>query len=157
MFRKNAKIYALFVLLTEAVGALSGFFTRGGVEKFDSVIKPALMPPDIVFPIVWTLLYALMGISAARIWLAPPSQERTRSLALYIAQLTVNFFWSIFFFNRQAFGFSFIWLVLLWILIWLMIYSFGKVDKPAAYLQIPYLLWVTFAGYLNFMVWLLNR
>ena len=98
-----------------------------------------------------------MGISAARVWLSPDSKNKVQGLRLYILQLTFNFIWSILFFNLQAYAFAFIWLILLWLLILLMIISFSKSDKPAAYLQIPYLLWVTFAGYLNFMVWVLNR
>ena len=98
-----------------------------------------------------------MGIGAARIYLAPASDARRQSLRLFLMQLAFNFFWSILFFNFQAFGAAFLWLLLLWILILLMILSFRKVDSPAAWLQIPYLLWVTFAAYLNFGVWILNR
>lgn len=151
------KPYAFFIALSEAVGVLAGILTMGGMEAYNALVKPALTPPDIVFPIVWSILYALMGISAARIWLTPPSHARTRSLRLFTVQLIVNFFWSILFFNLQAFGFAFIWLILLWVLILLMILSYREIDKTAALLQIPYLLWVTFAGYLNFMVWMLNR
>ena len=118
--------------------------------------KPPLSPPGIVFPIVWGILYALMGIGAARIYLAPESRERTRSLLLYFVQLMFNFFWSIIFFNFQRFGFALIWLLVLWVLILRMILAFRRVDKTAALLQIPYLLWVTFAAYLNFGVWRLN-
>ena len=116
-----------------------------------------MSPPSIVFPIVWGILFALMGIGAARIYLAPASNARSRSLLLFLIQLAFNFFWSIIFFNLQNFGFAFIWLIALWILILFMILFFRKVDKLAAWLQIPYLLWVTFAAYLNFGVWLLNR
>ena len=116
-----------------------------------------MSPPSIVFPIVWSILFALMGIGAARIYLSPAFNARTRSLMLFLIQLAFNFFWSIIFFNFQNFGFAFIWLIALWILILLMILSFREVDKLAAWLQIPYLLWVTFAAYLNLGVWLLNR
>ena len=122
-----------------------------------TIVKPPLSPPALVFPIVWTILYALMGIGAARIWLLPASRERTVSLRLFLIQLAVNFFWSIIFFNLQAFLFAFLWLVLLWILIVWMTLSFRELDRPAALLQLPYLLWVAFAGYLNFGVWMLNR
>ena len=98
-----------------------------------------------------------MGIGAARIYLSPMSAQRTRSLLLFFLQLIFNFFWSIIFFNLQAFGFALIWLVVLWLLILWMILSFAQVDKVAALLQIPYLLWVTFAAYLNYGVWMLNR
>ena len=151
------KPYVFFIALSEAVGALSGFLTRKGMEAYKLLEKPALTPPDIVFPIVWTILYALMGIGAARVYLTPPSEDRTHSLRLFYLQLAANFLWSLIFFNLQAFGFAFLWLVFLWVLVLLMTQSFSKVDKPAAWLQIPYLLWLTFAGYLNFMVWMLHR
>lgn len=97
-----------------------------------------------------------MGIGAARIYMAPASAARFRSLALFLAQLVANFFWSIIFFNLRAVGFAFLWLILLWILVLWMILSFRKVDQTAARLQVPYLLWLTFAAYLNLGLWLLN-
>ena len=158
MKKSTWKTYIFWILLTEAVGALSGWLTRAATKSHtDTIIQPPLSPPAIVFPIVWGMLFALMGIGAARIYLAPASGARSRSLLLFFLQLLFNFFWSIIFFNFQAFGFAFIWLVILWFLILLMILSFRKVDKLAAWLQIPYLLWVTFAAYLNFGVWLLNK
>ena len=152
------KTYAFWIILTEAVGALAGLLTREGTKLYaDSIIKPPLSPPALVFPIAWTILYALMGVSAARVYQTPASAARTRGLGLYLAQLAFNFFWSIIFFNLQAFGFAFLWLVVLWALILMMAFTFRRVDRPAALLQIPYLAWVLFAGYLNFGVWLLNR
>ena len=151
------KTYALWILGTEAVGGLSGWLTRKGADLYArSVSKPPLSPPSIVFPIVWSGLFALMGIGAARVWQAPPSADRTRGLTLFSVQLAFNFFWSIIFFNAQAFGLALIWLAVLWVLILWMILAFRKVDKWAALLQIPYLLWVSFAAYLNFGVWALN-
>lgn len=158
MNKNNWKTYALWILLTEAVGALSGWLTREGTRIFNGAIQqPPLSPPAIVFPIVWGILYALMGFSAARISLTPPSPERSKGPNLYIAQLVVNFFWSLIFFNAQAYGFAFVWLLLLWALVLWMILTFYKVDPLAAKLQIPYLLWLTFAAYLNAGVWYLNR
>jgi len=142
----------------QAVGALSGWLTRESTQLYSTTIaQPALSPPAVVFPIVWTILFTLMGVGAARIYSAPASGARSKSLLLFLVQLTFNFFWSIFFFNLQAFGFAFLWLVALWLLILGMILSFVRVDRAAALLQLPYLLWVTFAAYLNFGVWLLNR
>ena len=157
MDKSKLKTYGLFILFTEIVGAVAGLFTSMGMDAYDAVEKPALTPPDIVFPIVWTILYALMGISAARIWLSPPTKERNHGLIIWGAQLFFNFFWSLIFFNLQAYGFAFIWILILWALIIAMIYIFNKTDRLAAILQIPYLIWVTFAAYLNFMVWMLNR
>ena len=156
--KQHWKIYTFWILLTEAVGALSGWLSRDGMQLYmQTVEKPSLSPPGWVFPIVWTILYALLGFGAARIWLAPASGERSRSLNLFITQLVINFFWSLIFFNLQAFGFAFLWLLLLWGLVLWMIISFRKVDPLAAKLQIPYLLWLSFAAYLNFGVWYLNR
>ena len=158
MFRKNWKVYAIWVLIAEAVGGLSAWLTREGTKVFsETVAQPPLSPPMLLFPIVWGILYLLMGISAARIYLEPSSLSRSRGLNLYVAQLIVNFFWSLIFFNAQAFGFAFFWLLLLWVLVLLMILIFRKVDPLAGWLQIPYLLWLTFAAYLNLGVWYLNR
>lgn len=155
---KKWKTYAFWILLTEAVGGLAGWLTRRGAKIYNAAItQPPFSPPGIVFPIVWGILFALMGISAARVYLAPASNVRTRSLLLFFLQLAFNFFWSIIFFNFQAFGLAFFWLIALWLLILAMLFSFRKVDRLAAWLQIPYLLWVSFAAYLNFGVWMLNQ
>lgn len=157
MKKQTWRSYAFWILLSEAVGVLSGLITRSGVEAYGESIVPApLSPPAIVFPIVWTILYALMGISAARVYLAPPSEDRTVGLWVFVLQLVFNFFWSIIFFSAQNFGFALIWILALWALILWMILTFRKVDKTAALLQIPYLLWVTFATYLTYTVWQLN-
>ena len=151
------KPYVLWILLAEAVGALSGWLTREGTQLFsETVAKPPLTPPSLVFPIVWGILYALMGIGAARVSLTEPSEDRSRGLNLFVAQLIVNFFWSLIFFNAQAYGFAFFWLLLLWGLVLWMTLTFRKVDTIAAWLQVPYLLWLTFAAYLNIGVWRLN-
>ena len=158
MNKKNWKTYALWIGITEAVGALSGWLSREGTKYYqDNIVKPPLSPPSSVFPIVWGILFAVMGYGAARIFLSEQSAERRKGLNLYVAQLIVNFFWSLIFFNAQAFGFAFLWLLLLFVLVVLMILSFRKTDKLAAWLQIPYLLWLLFAAYLNFGVWYLNR
>ena len=156
--KENWKTYAFWIALSEAVGILSGLLSRQGMMNFGKTAQqPPLSPPAILFPIVWTILYALMGISAARISLAVPSLDRNRGLNLFIAQLIVNFFWSLIFFNAGAYGFSLLWLLLLWGLVLWMILTFRKVDPLAALLQIPYLLWLTFAAYLNYGIWMLNR
>lgn len=158
MNKRTWKTYAFWIILAQAVGGLSGWLTRGGMELYKTEIrKPPLSPPGIVFPIVWIILFALMGIGAARVFLAPPSPARTRGLRLFLIQLACNFLWSIIFFNFQRFGFAFIWLAVLWLLILSMILAYRSVDIPAALLQIPYLLWVAFAGYLNLGVWMLNE
>ena len=151
------KVYAFWIVFTEAVGALAGLLTRNGTKLYaTSILKPPLSPPALVFPIAWAILYALMGIGAARVYLTPVSGIRARGLHLFLIQLAFNFLWSVIFFNFQAFGLAFIWLVILWALILMMTLTFSKTDRLSALLQIPYLLWVLFAGYLNYGVWQLN-
>ena len=146
------KTYAAWILLAEAVGGLAGWLTREGTKLYtESIVQPPLSPPAIVFPIVWAVLYALMGI-----WMAPPSGDRRLGLRLFAGQLAFNFFWSIIFFDLQWFGFALAWLVALWALIAAMVLVFYRVELLAARLQLPYLVWVAFAGYLNAGVWLLN-
>lgn len=157
MDKGKLKIYGIFILLTEAVGAVAGLLTALGMEKYAAAEKPALTPPAFLFPIAWSILYALMGAGITRVWLTEESGERSRALRLYGVQLFMNFMWSIFFFNFQAYGFAFFWLLILLLFIIFMTFSFSRVDKISGYLQIPYILWVSFAAYLNLMVWLLNR
>lgn len=157
MNKTNWKTYAFWVVLAEAVGGISGWLTQAGTRYFSTnVTQPPLSPPALVFPIVWGILYLLMGIGAARVSLTPASTHRSRGLNLFVLQLAVNFLWSPIFFNLRAYGFSFFWLLLLWSLVLLMIGSFRRADPAAANLQIPYLLWLTFAAYLNLGVWHLN-
>lgn len=147
---RNIKTYIISVAIALAVGGLSAFLTMGNMDLYSEIIKPAIAPPAIVFPIVWTILYVLMGISAARVYI------KGGNLFFYALQLLFNFFWSIIFFNLREYLLAFIWIVFMWVFILLMIRSFFKTDRLAAYLQIPYLIWVTFAGWLNLTVFLLN-
>ena len=153
---KNRNTYIFFTLVALLTGAISALLTSGNMDLYSSIVSPPLAPPGILFPIVWTILYTLMGISAARIYISNNNKWNT-SLTVWAVQLAVNFIWSIIFFNLQAFLFAFIWLILLCALIIAMIIMFYKQDKLAAYLQIPYLIWVTFAGYLTLAIYLLNR
>jgi tryptophan-rich sensory protein len=156
--KRTWKTYTFWILLSVGIGALSGFLSREGAGTFsETVIQPPLSPPAWLFPVVWSILYVLMGISAARISLAPDSPQKKQGLNLFIIQLVLNFFWSLIFFNLQAYGLAFLWLVALWIAVFLMILSFRKADPVAALLQIPYLIWLTFAAYLSAGVWYLNR
>lgn len=158
VMKKQAWQYAGWILLSEAVGLLSAWLTKGNMDLYtQQIVQPPLSPPAIVFPIVWTILYALMGVGAARVSLSEDSPARDWALTIFIAQLAVNFFWSLFFFNAQAFGFSYLWLLLLVVLVAVMVYLFWRVDPLAGILQLPYLLWVIFASYLNLGVWLMNR
>ncbi len=157
MQQSTWKPYAAWIGGTEAVGALAGLLTRDGTKLYAATVaKPPLSPPPIVFPIAWAGLYALMGTGAARVYLTPASVFRRRGLRLYLIQLGFNFFWSLIFFNLRAYGAAFVWLAALWALILMMTAVFRRADRLAGLLQIPYVLWVLFAGYLNFGVWLLN-
>lgn len=152
------KTYIFSIALPLIVGAFSAIFTRGSMDVYNDVLTPPLSPPSWLFPVVWTILFAFMGISAARIKLADaPRQQKDSALRIYYLSLAVNFFWSIIFFNLRAFLFAFIWLLFLLSLIILTIIKYYKIDKTAALIQIPYAVWVTFAGYLSFSIWWLNR
>ncbi len=154
---KKLKPYIIGILIPLAVGGLAAFLTRNSMNIYESIEKPPQAPPGILFPIVWTVLYILMGIGSTLIYKSDADEKiKNQGLFIYGLQLAVNFFWSILFFNLQAFLPSFIWLLLLWGLIIAMIVSFWRISRSAALLQIPYLLWVTFAGYLNLMIYLLN-
>ena len=151
---KLIKCIAIPLIVGTAASLLSG----GGMEVFAAVEQPPLSPPGWLFPVVWTILYTLMGISSYLIVTAKAEpQEISKAISVYTYQLLVNFLWPIFFFNFQWYLFSFFWLLLLWVLVFWMIRLFYPISKVAAYLNIPYLVWLTFAGYLNFGIWLLNR
>ena len=150
---KKIKPYVISVAIALAVGGLSALLTKDSMDVYGTINLPPLAPPSWLFPVAWGILYVLMGISAAIVY---TKDKDKKGLLIYTIQLGVNFFWSIIFFNMRAFLFSFLWLVLLWFLVAIMILQFRKTSNLAAYLQIPYLLWLTFAGYLNFMIYILN-
>lgn len=156
---KKIKPHIISVAIALLVGGLSALLTKNGMEEYQKVNQPPLSPPMIVFPIVWTILFTLMGISSAIIYEKGKydDAEISSAIRIYGLNLIVNFFWSIIFFNLGAYLFAFIWLLLLLVIIILMIVEFYKISKIAALIQIPYLLWVAFAGYLNFMIYLLNK
>lgn len=154
---KKTKQFLICLAIPLLVGGLSAFITRGGMDTFETINKPSLSPPSWLFPVVWTVLFILMGIASYLVLVSgKPQMEIKRALVVNGIQLIFNFFWSIFFFNFSLYLFSFIWLVLLWLLILATTVLFYRISKPAGYLMIPYLLWVTFAGYLNFQIYLLN-
>lgn len=157
MNKKLRKTYVRWITICEAVGFLAGILTRQGTKIYaQTAIKPPLTPPGWLFPVVWVVLYALMGIGAARITLTPSSAGRSRGLNLMVTQLVVNFFWPLLCFNAGVYGFALLWLLLLWGSVLWMILVWRKVETLAAWLQIPYLLWLSFAVYLNAGVWYLN-
>lgn len=156
--KENIKLLIKSIALPLLVGAVSGLLSRNAMENFQSLIRPPLAPPGWLFPVVWTILYILMGYSSYLIQISDADKEmKSNALMLYNYQLIVNFLWPIFFFNFGWYFFALLWLILLWLLVFLMIRSFLKISKKAAYLNIPYLIWLTFAAYLNAGIWLLNR
>ena len=154
----DKKLLAKSIALPVLVGVVSGLLTRNAMQDFEVLNQPPLSPPGWLFPVVWTILYVLMGISAYLIKRSDADeQEKADALTLYYYQLLVNFLWPVFFFNFGWYLFAFAWLILLWVLVALMIRQFDKINKAAAYLNLPYLVWLTFAAYLNFAIWWLNR
>lgn len=139
------------------VGFISGFLTKDAVEEFNATaIKPFFMPPGWLFPVVWTILYILMGISAYLIETSNGIKNTRFSLILYYLQLFFNLIWPFIFFGGEMYLFAFIWIIILWILIIATTLEFYKINKTAAFLMIPYIIWVTFAAVLNFSIYLLN-
>lgn len=152
------KALIICIVIPLFVGGLAGFLTRNAMESFEALNQPPLSPPGWLFPVVWTILYLLMGISSYLILQSDaPEEQIVKALQLYLYQLVVNFLWPIFFFLLGWYLFAFFWLLLLWIMVIVMIKRFAEISKVAAYLNIPYILWLTFAAYLNLGVWWLNR
>ena len=152
--KRNTKILLFNLVLPLAVGGLSALLS-GGMGDYKNLNQPPLSPPAWVFPLVWSVLYLLMGYAAYRVAVSERS-GKGQALRIYGAQLALNFLWSIVFFGFNWYLGAFVVLVALWILIYLTMQKFAEIDKIAGDLLIPYLLWVTFAGYLNFSVYLLN-
>lgn len=148
------KTYAISILIPVLLGGLVGFIISGSMD-YDILQKPFLAPPNIVFPIVWTILYILMGISYGI--LKDNSEISPKINQIYYSQLFVNLLWPIFFFVFKWRLFAFLWIILLFILVLMMVIKFYQRNKIAGLLQIPYLLWSAFATYLNLFIYLLNR
>ncbi len=152
------KPYLISVVVALAVGGLAALLTRNSMQIYGEIKVPPLSPPSILFPIVWTILYVLMGVGAALVYtnreIAPIAADK--ALTVYALNLVLNFAWSIIFFRFRAFLAAFVCLVFLLIIIIKVIFDFYKISPLAAYLQIPYALWVAFAGYLNLGIVILN-
>ena len=153
---KKILINLFYIFFPLAVGFLSSVLAQTSSGLYGDIIKPPLSPPSILFPIVWTILYLLMGISYYLLKKNTDTYDVSNASFWYYLQLIINFFWSIFFFRNQAFTFSFIWLVFLIITVIMTIKKFYDLYKPSAYLLIPYLIWILFAGYLNLAIAILN-
>ena len=153
---KNLKPYLIGLASAYGTGALSALVTMSNMDAYEQLKKPPLSPPSWVFGVVWFILFTLMGISAGKV-IDSPSHHKKSALTVYAIQLFVNFLWTVFFFSLRSYLFSFIWLLVLILWIIYMISEFSKIDKKAAWLQIPYLLWSLFAAYLNLLIFLLNK
>ena len=154
----KAKYYLFSILISLGGGIASALITMKDMALYQEITKPPLAPPAIVFPIVWTALYVLMGISAARVFMWKNAEPRLveKALTRYAISLIVNYTWPIFFFTLSAFAVALIWLILLFVLVIMTIIVYKKIDKAAAYLQIPYVIWLLIAAYLNAAILILN-
>ncbi|MBR5516065.1 MAG: tryptophan-rich sensory protein [Clostridia bacterium] len=152
-------VYIIACAIPLAIGITSALLTRNNMQIYSELVTPPLSPPSFLFPLVWTVLYILMGISSARVYLNRNKSQKNASdgLSFYVLSLAFNFAWSLIFFNMRRFLFAFVWLLILLYLIIRTVICYKKVDKIAAKLQIPYIIWVCFAGYLNFGIWVLNK
>lgn len=152
----NTKIQWKPLILSLAVslgaGWISTLLTPDIQENYANLYKPPLSPPGWLFPVVWTILFVLMGIAAYLVYISSEGEQRKAVLAYYFAQLLVNVGWSVIFFRFGAYMTAFFWLLLLWYLVFMTIQKFTAVNKTAGRLMLPYLLWLTFAGYLNLAV-----
>lgn len=153
--RINWKRLILALVVSLVAGVISWLLTGNSMEMYANIKKPPLSPPGQVFPIVWTILFVLMGI-ASYIVCETRDDDRMEALILYGVQLFVNVGWSVIFFDFGAFWLAFFWLMLLWVLIIFTVWRFFHVNKVAAWMMVPYLLWVTFAAYLNLAVAIIN-
>lgn len=157
MKKIDLKALVISILIPVILGGFIGLLTLSS-NNYQAIVKPSFAPPSIVFPIVWTILYILMGISSYLIYKSKVSkEEKENSLKIYIVQLIVNLVWPIIFFIVKNYFISFIWILLLIYLVLQMIFMFYKVNKIAAVLQIPYLIWIIFAGMLNMWIYILNK
>lgn len=153
----NFKLLFICIAIPLFTGILATLLTQTGMETTANLNKPPLSPPALLFPIVWTILYTLMGIASYLVIVSEFGREDIRNaITVYAAQLIVNFFWSLIFFGLQWYLATSLLIIVLWGLIFLTIRKFLPFSKPAAYLLLPYLAWVTFATYLTFGIWILN-
>lgn len=155
MKKQQYKPYLIFLVAVCAVGGLGALAVKAGMPAYHALEKPWFTPPDFVFPIAWSILYVLMAIGAARVWNSH-SRLRVGAVRLFALQLGMNGLWNLWFFALQWHWFAFFWLLALLAAIFAMIRAFSQVDRTAARLQLPYLLWTCFAAALNLGVALLN-
>lgn len=157
MKKHNLLSLLFYVITAEAIGGISALLTGSFSGFFDKYLEPPLLPPKWLFPVVWVILYALMGLSAYLIGISDAQTDKKKcALTVYWVQLAFNFSWSIAFFRLEWLWGGVAIIVSLLLLIAVMIALFSKVDKSVALLNIPYLLWVAFATYLNIATAIIN-
>jgi tryptophan-rich sensory protein len=153
---KNILKLIICLIVPMMVGGISGVATVAGIKDwYVHLNKPFFNPPNYLFGPVWSILYLLMGVSLFMI-LQSKSINKKKAISIFFVQLFLNFWWSFLFFKFQLLGISMIEIIFMWLSILWMIIEFKKINKTAAYLQIPYLAWVTFASLLNLAIWYLN-
>lgn len=155
---KNLIALAGFILLAQMAGIIGSIFTMPAIDSwYRFIAKPELVPPNWVFGPVWTILFVLMGVAAYLVWRKGTGSKRVQiALGVFVLQLVVNTLWSIVFFGVNALGLAVVIIAGLWLLIALNIALFARISKIAAWLLVPYILWVSFASYLSYMIWVLN-
>ncbi len=146
------------IVVCQLAGIIGSFFTASSIPTwYATIVRPSIAPPNWVFAPVWTTLFALMGIAAFLIWKKGLDRKDVRiALWIFAGQLVLNTLWSIIFFGLQSPGAAFIEIIFLWLAILASMITFCKISRAAAYLLIPYILWVSFAAYLNYAIWMLN-
>jgi translocator protein len=158
MNKSNTIKLIVSIIVPLGIGSIAGIFTSDAVPTwYETLNKPSFNPPNWIFGPVWTTLYFLMGVSLFLIWKQPANKERTRAIQVFIIQLVLNFCWSFLFFYYHQIGLALVEIILLWLSILSMIVLFYRIKSAAAYINIPYLLWVTFATILNAAYYFLNR
>ena len=157
MNRINYKSLLICLFIPLAIGGLSALFTMGSMKDFEALKQPPLSPPGWIFPVVWTVLFILMGIASYLVLqTAARTQDKKSAFKAYFIQLAFNFLWSIIFFSFGAYEIAFVWLLVLFALIAITTVRFWRINKLSGILMLPYLLWVAFAGYLNVAIAYLN-
>ena len=154
--KKTVLTYLTIIGITLVGAGLSSIFVNLGMDEYNTLTKPPLSPPNILFPIAWTVLYLIMSISFSYIYLNSDKNQRKAASKIYFLQLAVNLLWPLFFFTLGLYFFSYLWLTLLIVLVISMIIIFYDISKPAALVNLGYLAWLIFASYLNLGVFSLN-
>lgn len=154
---KNIDFKKLFkyIFITLLIGGVPSIFVYGNIDNYKLLNKPPLSPPSVVFPIVWTIIYILLGISIYRV-MNTESNKKSEAKLIYFIQLAANALWTPIFFGLNEYFLAFLWIIMLILLVVTMLITFFKIDKISFYLNIPYIIWLLFASYLNFGIFVLN-